>query len=316
MWGKRGRNYNTKLLTIVSYLAIVVVAVVVVVVVVVAAGGGVVQAAYAWNFDADGDWGCSTRAAETVKKIQSQSPERVLALGDLSYQSTADCWFNLINPFISKTRIAIGNHDDTSSTLLNQYLDRFHMNHQYHAFDYSNAHFLILSTEQVSSSTQLSFAKKDLAAAAADSGTDWIIVMMHRPLYTSPNLHGAEAAMRDKYHPLFDQYGVDLVLYGHNHSYERSYPLKYDKVSPSSPIIASKETTTYATDPKGPIFMTIGTGGQSLYDYSGKASYIIKQQDDRFGFLDVSISGTHLRAKYFTINSDSIVVADTFTITK
>jgi hypothetical protein len=44
-------------------------------------------------------------------------------------------------------------------------------------------------------------------------------VYMHKPMYTSLSFHAGESAMRDKYHPLFDQHGVDLVLYGHNHAY-------------------------------------------------------------------------------------------------
>ena len=57
---------------------------------------------------------------------------------------------------------------------------------------------------------------------------DWIVVYVYRPMYTSPTVHPAREPLRDSYHPLFDMYGVDLVLQGHNHNYQRSYPLRYN----------------------------------------------------------------------------------------
>jgi hypothetical protein len=45
---------------------------------------------------------------------------------------------------------------------------------------------------------------------------------------TNP-VRNPELGLRDAYHhPLFQKYGVDLVLYGHNHYYERTYPLAYN----------------------------------------------------------------------------------------
>ena len=121
--------------------------------------------------------------------------------------------------------------------------------------------------------------------------------------------------MRDTYHPIFEQYGVDLVLYGHNHSYERSVPLRYDEVTPETPIYSLSETQDWV-DPIGQIFATVGTGGAGLYSWDNKASYIVKQQDDLHGFLDVTINDNVLSAKYFTITPDALLVKDRFTISK
>jgi hypothetical protein len=118
--------------------------------------------------------------------------------------------------------------------------------------------------------------------------------------------------MRDKYHPLFDQYDVDVVLYGHNHAYERSYPIKYDKSTPSTPIVTSTSKGSY-NDPQGQIYATVGTGGQSIYHYSSKSSYIVTQYEG-YGILDINISGSTLAAKFYS-NSDGSV-KDQFTITK
>jgi predicted phosphodiesterase len=270
------------------------------------------ESAFGYNVSAAGDWGCNDNTKKTVSKMISKSPERVLGLGDYSYQSTANCWFTIVDPIDEKMKITIGNHDDTSSSLLSQYMSHFGLSKQYYSFNYGNAHFLVLSTEQTSSSSQYDFVKSDLAKAASNSNIDWIIVYMHKPMYTSPSHHAGESTMRDKIHPLLDQYGADLVIYGHNHAYERSYPIKYDTSTPSTPIITSTSKASY-NDPQGQIFATVGTAGESIYHYSSKSSYIVTQYEG-YGFLDINISGSTLVAKFYS-NSDGSV-KDQFTITK
>jgi predicted phosphodiesterase len=243
----------------------------------------------------------------------SKNPELVLGLGDYSYESTADCWFAIVDPLDEKMKISIGNHDDISSSLLNQYMSHFGLSKQYYSFNYQNTHFVVLSTEQISSSSQYDFAKSDLARASLNPNIDWIIVYMHKPLYTSPSVHAGESTMRDRYHPLFDRYGVDIVLYGNNHAYERSYPIKYDDVgNPATPIITSTSKASY-NDPEGQIFATVGTAGKSIYHYDSKNSYIVTQYEN-YGFLDIDIAQNKLVAKFYSNNDGSVI--DQFTITK
>jgi predicted phosphodiesterase len=270
------------------------------------------ESAFGYNVSAAGDWGCNDNTKRTVSNIINRNPELVLGLGDYSYKNTADCWLAIVDPIDEKMKISIGNHDDISSSLLNQYMSHFSLSKQYYSFDYQNAHFVVLSTEQTSSSSQYNFVRSDLAKASSNSNIDWIIVYMHKPLYTSPSVHAGESTMRDKYHPLFDRYGVDFVLYGHNHAYERSYPIKYNKPSPSTPIITSSSKGSY-NDPQGQIFATVGTAGRSIYQYDSKSWYIVTQYEG-YGFLDIDISGNRLVAKFYSNNDGS--VKDQFTITK
>ncbi len=270
------------------------------------------ESAFGYNVIAAGDWGCNDNTKMTVNNLRNKNPELVLGLGDYSYQSTADCWLTIIDPIDQKMKVSIGNHDDISSSLLSQYMSHFNISKQYYSFNYQNAHFLVLSTEQINDSSQYSFAKSDLSIAASNPNIEWIIVYMHKPLYSSPGMHGGQTTMRRLYHPLFDKYGVDIVLYGHNHAYERSYPIKYNTANPSAPIITSSSKGSY-TDPQGEIFVTIGTGGQSLYHYTSKNSYIVTQYEG-YGFLDINISKNALIAKFYS-NSDG-AVKDTFAITK
>src|SRR5919106_1883743 len=64
-----------------------------------------------FNFAAVGDWGCTDHTTDTIKNLQNKDPELVLALGDLSYENTGNCWLNETSSINNKLEIAIGNHD-------------------------------------------------------------------------------------------------------------------------------------------------------------------------------------------------------------
>src|SRR5918997_5098783 len=104
------------------------------------------ESASSYNVSAVGDWGCNDNTKKTVSSIISKNPELVLDLGDHSYEGTADCWLAIVQSIGGKMKIAIGNHDDVSYSLLNQYMRHFDLSSEYYSFDYQNAHFLVLST--------------------------------------------------------------------------------------------------------------------------------------------------------------------------
>jgi predicted phosphodiesterase len=268
-----------------------------------------------FNFAAAGDWGCTDDTINTVDNMVDKKPELVLGLGDYSYESTSDCWFQRIDTIDEKMKIAIGNHDRDDEKLP-AFMNHFGLREQYYSFDLQNIHFLALSTE-VSfnvNSAQYKFVKDDLSKAASNPNIDWIIAYYHRPMYTLPSTHPAITFLRSIYHPLFEQYGVDLVLQGHNHNYQRTYPIKFNSVNPGHPIETSTNTTNY-TDPDGQIFVTVGTGGDSLYPFRGKEDYFVKQYIG-FGMLNVDITnnGRTLTGKFYD-NADGTTI-DQFTIYK
>ena len=106
-----------------------------------------------FNIDAVGDWTCSSNAKSTENNIKAKSPELVLGLGDYSMQPTGTCWFNIIKPTDGITKINFGNHDVESSSLLNSYLNHFHLSGQYYSYNYQNMHILTMATEVSTSST-------------------------------------------------------------------------------------------------------------------------------------------------------------------
>jgi len=279
-----------------------------------------------YNLDAAGDWGCSSNTDKTVDNIDGKNPERVLALGDYSYSSTGSCWFNKIGPIDSITKIAIGNHEDDSDEGFSGYMSHFGISQTYYSFNYQNTHVLVMDSDKVSfssGSAQYNFVINDLQTASQNPNINWIIVYIHKQMYTSPNTCSASScsntasdatSLRNTYHAKFEQYGVDLVLNGHVHNYQRTYPIKYDSGSPSSPTVTSSNTNSY-TNPTGQIFVTVGTGGVNFHALSGKASFVAKQQDDLFGQLDIKITnnGGKLEGRHYA-NSGSVL--DSFSITK
>ena len=227
-----------------------------------------------FNFVAAGDWGCDKKAHETVTNMQNKSPELVLALGDLSYQKEADCWFQMMSPLINKTKMVFGDHEYNfkNSSRLDEYLQKFNLTKQYYSFNYGNVHFLAMSSEVPfdKDSKQYSFVNEDLKSASENKSINWIVAYIYEMLYTSPTFHKPTDTIRDIYHPIFDKYHVDLVLQAHSHNYQRTYPIKYNDKNPLNPIISDKNEGEY-TNPDGTIFAVIGTAGADLHNFTGEA---------------------------------------------
>lgn len=296
-----------------------------------------------FNIAAVGDWGCNSNTDKTVNSIKNQNPELILGLGDYSYKSSADCWLDTIqpiydpqtNPNANNMQITIGNHENSGSEDFNTYINEFSLTKQFgqvYSFNLHNVHFLSMATEisYSSSSSQNAFVKQDLAAASQNPEIDWIIVYFHRPMYTSPNSCSScsgESSLRDTYHPLFDQYGVDLVLEGHAHDYQRSYPIKFNANSKSNPIITdpnNKNNYIFPSNPingkiHGQIHSVIGTGGINFHSLKTPLkSFFVSGQSKEFGFLNIDIqnNGQTLIGKFISNDRSPSSPLDRFTITK
>jgi hypothetical protein len=281
-----------------------------------------------FNFVAVGDWTCERTALATMRNILDKDPEQVLGLGDYSYVTSADCWLKMVDPIDEKMKIAIGNHELFVNThrpfnsyiykyLLDQYMNHFNLTKQYYSFNYQNIHFLVMASEdQVrQGSDQYDFVRNDLIAASANSSINWIVAFVHVPMYSShyqdPDL---STKIVEAYHPLFDKYGVDLVLQGHDHNYQRSYPLKYNPSNSSIPTVTSVQKNNY-TNPSGQIYAIVGTGGVSLDSLRGQAPFIVTQQDIAHGILNIDMlnNGKTLKATFYANDG---VVDDQFVINK
>ena len=172
-----------------------------------------------------------------------------LMLGDNAYNNGTDEQYqlavfeNMYEQMLIKSALwpALGNHDaNTSSTPgPNPFHDIFTLptngeagglpsgNESYYSFDYGNVHFVCLNSNPGShlnpGGAMLTWLEEDLAATTQD----WIIAYWHHPPY-SKGSHNSDSEsplinMRERVLPILEEAGVDLVLSGHSHSYERSF---------------------------------------------------------------------------------------------
>jgi len=218
-----------------------------------------------------------------------------------------------MSPLLNKTKIVIGEHDyDTNNrNRLQEYVNKFNLTDPYYSFNYGNVHFLALSSVIPfnnqslpykllrDDSIQKQFVSDDLYVASQNKSINWIVVFLYKPMYSSPTYHESEEFLRASYHPLFDMYGVDLVLQAHNHNYQRSFPIRYNATNSSIPVVVDHNPNSYL-NPNGTIFMTVGTAGAEQYNFTAQAPFIASQFE-RFGFLDIKIAdnGTKMIGTFY-----------------
>ena len=98
----------------------------------------------------------------------------------------------------------------------------------YYSFDRANIHFICLdsySSDRSVGGAMWTWAEADLASTLQE----WIIAFWHHPPYTKgthdSDIEPRHIEMRQNALPILEDFGIDLVLGGHSHSYERSFLL-------------------------------------------------------------------------------------------
>ena len=234
----------------------------------------------AWG---DSGTGSSTQrdAAARMEQIYPQ-PDFALGLGDLVYDDGE--WENydphLFQPY---ARIfprmvfwpTIGNHDYKTESGA-PYYDAFYLptksgapsrpsnTEKYYSFDQGMAHFVCLDSESSNTSpggAMYTWLSDDLDDARA-RGKRWLFVFMHHPPY-SKGTHDSDDEgelidIRQDLVPLFESKGVDMVLVGHSHNYERSYLAKGHSVLQNN----ASDYTKIGT-PNGTIYLVSGCAGKT-----------------------------------------------------
>ena len=160
---------------------------------------------------------------------------------------------------------ALGNHDNPNERMYKL----FNMNGKnYYSFkpDKSSVRFFALDSNYVDDK-QMDWLDKELAA----SGSDWKIAFFHHPLYSSGETHGSADLQREKLEPVFVKHGVNVVLSGHEHFYERIKPQKgiaYFTLGSSAKLrkgdIQKTDLTAKGWD-EGHSFMLMEIAGDDLY---------------------------------------------------
>ncbi len=179
--------------------------------------------------DSRTNWDVWGRCAEAVLQTD---PAFVLHTGDLvengGQQSEWDIWFLKAESLLSRKVMmpVLGNHEGNHP----KYYEQFALPNveDWYSFDYGCVHFIGLSTEKSMTGAQRAWLEQDLASTNAT----WKIVFYHRPMYSSDG-HGCERPVYEAWGDLLDKYHVDLVFNGHDHTYERTYPMYGDWLADS-----------------------------------------------------------------------------------
>lgn len=226
----------------------------------------------------------------------------------------------------------------------------------YYSFDYGNVHFVSLNSElsnllpsftggynwtganpnmsfSCASSPMCQWLQDDLQA----NTQPFTIVYFHQPPYTDGS-HDATSfwevymkAMRENFIPVLEQYGVDLVVNGHSHVYERTLLLKGhygDRNSFNAATMVADGSSgkfslgePYIKDPSAPeaqngtVYVVVGNSGSK--DDSAPLQYPAMYYDEAcdtcWGSLVIDVNGNRLDATYLRADG---TIGDEFTIIK
>jgi len=178
-----------------------------------------------------GDTGTGTEKQNELADILLRSRatfpyEFVLMMGDNMYGGEQPADFklkfeNVYKPILDqkvKFYATLGNHDEPAQ----RFYEFFNMNgKEYYRFTEGNAAFYCLNSNYMDKK-QLDWLESELAKDTSE----WKIAFFHHPPYSSGGKHGSDTQLRDVVEPIFVKHGVNVVLAGHEHFYERIKPQK------------------------------------------------------------------------------------------
>lgn len=205
------------------------------------------------------------------------------------------------------------------------------------SFDYGNAHFTVID-----SNPYVDFADKTIeewvaADLATAQGATWRFVLFHHPGFNAAREHYEQQHMR-LLSPVFEAGKVDLVLNGHVHNYQRSFPMTFSPDRKGTLLVGGMDNKTVRgrvvngkwtldkefngllyNKPKGVIYLITGAGGQDLYnpeqnnDRDSWQPFTDKLVSIVHSFTVLDIDGPNLTVKQLTKDGQEV---DRFTITK
>ena len=253
----------------------------------------------------------------TTRRVEGEpSVDVVMHIGDISYArgyaSVWDEFFEQIQGIATSApyMVCIGNHErdfpnsgsyytgtDSGGECGVPYERRFPMprpslDDAWYGFDYGSAHVVLMSTEHDfrPQSAQYKFLDQHLAGVDRKV-TPWLVFAGHRPMYVdSTNADGTAgdqpvaSELQTNVEPLLNKYKVDLALWGHHHSYQRTCPLYKGECN----------------DEEGIPHVVIGMAGQSLSQNLKPLtpSWIKMVDDHHFGYSRFVANSTTLFFEY------------------
>jgi len=285
-------------------------------------------------------------SALTLKAALDTLPgaEFITNMGDYVNDNTNDEWdwyfdnFAFANNTVTGVPVA-GNHDGNITNKLNTFnfinlfcLDKAHnrsLEGVYYSFDYGNAHFVVLNTNDMYPMSQAQ--RNWLINEMTNSTAMWKILLMHRSFYSAgKNINKPDTiVMRDVLLPIIDQLDIDLVISGHDHMYMRTTQVYGEKSVEDVEYVTeyfNGEETTFALDPEGTVYIIPSTAGTKRYSVNENAIDPIHQvaavefDTKSLGgcFATTEIDGGKLLFKAYVVNDDTneITQVDSYAIMK
>lgn len=180
------------------------------------------------------------------------------------------------------------------------------------SFDYANSHWTVLDSNSYVDWTLQALRDwviQDLTAAAKAT---WRFVVFHHPGFNSSKAHFDNQQMR-LLADVFEAGKVDIVLAGHVHNYQRTYPLRFiPERDPGGAVVRKGEQVMgrwsldqnydgqTRTKANGPIYLITGAGGNHLYnpeqqnDQASWQSFTCKFHSQSSSFTQVDVDGSSL----------------------
>ncbi|TQV84960.1 PKD domain-containing protein [Aliikangiella coralliicola] len=264
----------------------------------------------------------------------------VLALGDNAYSNGGDSdyvnkFFDVYQSMFLNTPIwsTQGNHERNQSV----YEDLFTHptngeaggvasgSELYYSFDYGDIHFVCLDSYSSAididpGAPQYQWLEQDLQA----NNKSWVIAFWHHPPYSKTSGHNSDSEtgmrkLRENANVLLEQYGVDVVLGGHNHSYNRSYFINghygvESTFNPSTHKVQNGDggTTPYnKTDQRGAVYVMSGSAGKVTYSIDTHDANVARYYN--LGSFVIDIDGDNLTGRYLR---ETGAIDDVFSISK
>ncbi|HKQ38794.1 MAG TPA: metallophosphoesterase, partial [Verrucomicrobiae bacterium] len=300
-----------------------------------------------------GDSGTASASAAAVRDAYinfagTRHTDIWLMLGDNAYNSGTDteyqnAVFNFYPSLLQNTTLwsTRGNHESDVGGAGSTYYNIFTLprnaeaggtasgTEAYYSFEYGNVHFICLDAMGSSRSAtgpMATWLRNDLAAVMQD----WIIAFWHHPPYTKGS-HNSDAEvelieMRQNMLPILEDGGVDLVLCGHSHSYERSFLLdghygtsttltsamKLNSGSGREDGTGAYIKSTFGIAPhQGAVYAVAGSSGQISGGTLNHPAMFISLNN--LGSMVLDLNSNRLDAKFLRENG---TIADYFTIIK
>ncbi|MEW6202264.1 MAG: metallophosphoesterase family protein [bacterium] len=271
----------------------------------------------AFVFAVLGDSGAGGDIQHDVADVMEfMNPDFILHTGDVVYQTGAaeDYPAKFFDPYQNLIKFVcmyptLGNHDQKTDNGA-PYLDVFHLPDNgspdpqdwetYYSFTYGDALFMSLHSQSDVYPAGLfeegSRQREWFESTVSASDKKWKIVFFHRPPYSVGRYAPGDDNMQQYAAPLFDQYNIDLVLAGHEHNYQRFYPIRNHQKSDD-----------------GPLYIVTGGGGMFLYGQE-------VDDDERLAVFAAEYHAVKITVDGDTLTGEAIArdyrTIDTFSITK